>query len=301
MNIKHLVISGGGPNLFTGYGLLKKLNIEKFWNLKDIETIHATSAGAIIGLFIALNIEWDALDDYFIKRPWEEVFNITPQMIFDAYSKKGIYNKKIFEDIFEPFFRLNELPLSINFEEFYEKTKIDINMYCTDINEFKLICLNYKKFPKMSILEGVHASSSIAPIFSPVIFDKNCFLDGGILSNYPLVECLESNKNIKKDEVLGIIGTHKNNSCFIEKETTITDYILKIIYNLIDKSDASKSCSNAIDYEICYPTKERSGSTWKDSILLSDCREKMIKNGENFAEKYLSNLKPTEETAQEPT
>ena len=93
MTIKHLVISEEDKP-FTGYGVIKKLNLEKFWELKNIKTIHATSAGAIISLFISLNIEWEALDDYFIKRPWEEVFNITPQMIFDAYSKKGFIIKK---------------------------------------------------------------------------------------------------------------------------------------------------------------------------------------------------------------
>ena len=58
-------------------------------------------------------------------------------------------------------------------------------------------------------------------------------------------------------------------------------------------------CSKLIDHELCYPSKERCGSTWKDTILLGECREKMIKNGEEFAENYLVSLKPTEETAQE--
>ena len=173
-------------------------------------------------------------------------------------------------------------------------------MYCTEINNFDLVCLNYKNFPKMPIIEAIHATSSIAPIFSPVICEERCFLDGGLLSNYPLTQCLDSDKEIKKDEVLGIIGSPHNNSCLIEEKTTITDYILKIIYNLIDKSDASERSSKLIDYEICYPTKERCGSTWKDSILLNECREKMIKNGEEFAQNYLVNLKLTEETAQEP-
>lgn len=300
MVIKHLVISGGGPNLFTGYGALKKLHTENFWNLKNIETIHGTSAGAIIGLFIALNVEWETLDDYFIKRPWENVFSVSPNMIFDAYSKRGIYSVKIFEDMFEPFFSLNDMTLETTFQEFYDITKIDMNMYCTDLNSFELVCLNHKKNPEIPILQGLHATSAIPAIFSPVLYQERCLLDGGLLSNYPLASCFKSNSEIKKDEVLGLIGSMSNDNLIIKEDSVITDYIFSMIYRLIDRCDDSKKCDVEIEHELCYPTKERCGTTWKDSLLSGECREKMIKNGEEFAENYLSNLKPISKTVQEP-
>ena len=36
MKIKHIVISGGGINLFTIYGCLKYLNKKKLWQIKNI-------------------------------------------------------------------------------------------------------------------------------------------------------------------------------------------------------------------------------------------------------------------------
>ena len=59
--IKHIVISGGGQTFVTFYGILKQANIKKYWNIEDIESIYATSAGSMVGLLIALNCEWEVL------------------------------------------------------------------------------------------------------------------------------------------------------------------------------------------------------------------------------------------------
>ena len=76
MPIKHLVISGGGPNILTLYGALKNLNQNDYWTIENIKSIYGTSAGSLIGLFIILNLEWEELDNYLIKRPWNTVFKI---------------------------------------------------------------------------------------------------------------------------------------------------------------------------------------------------------------------------------
>lgn len=290
MTIKHIVISGGGPNLLVGYGVLKSLHKNKIWKLDDIKTIHSTSAGAMIALFIVLNIEWGTLDDYLIKRPWENVFHISPEMIFDAYIKKGIYNNKLFEDIFGPFFEINNLSMETTMEDLFKKTNIDLNIYATDINSFKLIKINKDSYPKLPVIKAIHMTSAIAPIFSPVFLDNMCLLDGGLLSNYPISQCLEHDKNIEKKEVLGILPLSNLNNCNIAENTTITEYLFSIIYKLIDKSDISALNTGKIEHEIIYPCEERCGLTWKDSILSVDFREKMINNGVKYGEQYVCNF-----------
>ena len=39
MTIKHIVINGGGPNMWYMYGALKHLHDEKVWQLENIENI----------------------------------------------------------------------------------------------------------------------------------------------------------------------------------------------------------------------------------------------------------------------
>ena len=66
-SIKTLVFSGGGQTFFSFYGIIKQAHIKNFWNYNDLESLYGTSAGAMVSLFIALQIEWDVLDNYLIK------------------------------------------------------------------------------------------------------------------------------------------------------------------------------------------------------------------------------------------
>ena len=67
MTIKHLVMSGGGPTMLQTLGALYHLETNDFLKLEEIESIYGTSAGAIIGLCIALKFDWETINDYIIK------------------------------------------------------------------------------------------------------------------------------------------------------------------------------------------------------------------------------------------
>ena len=57
MTIKNLVISGGGPIMVQVLGAIQHLEKNNFVDLKNIETIYGTSAGAIVGILICLKYE----------------------------------------------------------------------------------------------------------------------------------------------------------------------------------------------------------------------------------------------------
>ena len=86
MTIKHLVIPGGGPMGIQAIGALQHLEKNGFWNINDIQTIYATSVGAIIALLFSLKFEWDAINDYIILRPWQDAYNVNISQIFESYS-----------------------------------------------------------------------------------------------------------------------------------------------------------------------------------------------------------------------
>ena len=78
MKIKHIVISGGGINLFTIYGCLKYLNKKKLWHIKNIKSLYGSSCGSLLSLLICLDITWNELDLYLIKRPWgQTLYHVT--------------------------------------------------------------------------------------------------------------------------------------------------------------------------------------------------------------------------------
>ena len=50
----------------------------EFWEFKQLESIYATSVGSLVAAMILLCNDWDVLDDYLTKRPWEKVITVNP-------------------------------------------------------------------------------------------------------------------------------------------------------------------------------------------------------------------------------
>jgi hypothetical protein len=96
MNIKHLVISGGGPSLLQYLSAIQNLHKNNIININKIESIYGTSAGCVMGVLLCLLFDdWEIINDYMINRPWHELFHMKINYIFDAYKNRGIYGKKI--------------------------------------------------------------------------------------------------------------------------------------------------------------------------------------------------------------
>ena len=92
MPIKHIVLSGGGPTALKYVGSLQHLESVGFLNQNEIESIYGTSAGGMLGVVLCCKYDWPTIIDYFVKRPWHNAFQITPDDVFNMYSKKGIIN-----------------------------------------------------------------------------------------------------------------------------------------------------------------------------------------------------------------
>ena len=117
MTIKHLVISGGGPTAIKSLGSLKYLHEHGIWNIKDIKSIYATSAGVIISVLLLLEFEFDIIVNYIIHRPWHEVYKIRLDDIVGAYTRKGILDEQCVDVFFMPFFKAKDIDINITLEE----------------------------------------------------------------------------------------------------------------------------------------------------------------------------------------
>ena len=97
--IKHIVINGGGPTGLLCYGALKCLFENEFIHLDNIQSIYGTSAGAIIATLVLLKYDWNTLDDYLLKRPWNKVFKLEPDHFFEMYNSKGLFQFDLVKEL----------------------------------------------------------------------------------------------------------------------------------------------------------------------------------------------------------
>ena len=231
MTIKHLVISGGGPIMIQILSAIQELENNKYVNMNEIETIYATSAGAVIGLMISLKFDWETLNDYIIKRPWHDVFPIKVQNILDSYTRKGIFDIKTIQKCFKPLFDAKDIPLDINMQDFYNLTKIELHMFAFEINEYKVEDISYKTYPNLSLLDAIQMTCAIPVLMTPVFIDNKCFMDGGIACNYPLNYCIESGKC--PDEILGFKNKYSDDKSTVNANSTLLDYLLNFLFKSI--------------------------------------------------------------------
>lgn len=154
-----LVLSGGGVRGVAHLGVLKvfeELDIQ-------IKEISGTSAGAIIGAFLA--------DGYRSK----DILEIAKKHKFFGFSnllfgKPGLFNMDGFGQLFREYFPHNRL----------EDLKIPLHINATDMMKGEI---RYYSAGDLTVL--LKATSCVPLVFQPVIYENKVLMDGGILNNFP--------------------------------------------------------------------------------------------------------------------
>lgn len=306
MTIKHIVISGGGPTGIKALGALQHLEKQEFWNIENIESIYCTSAGAIIGLLVALKFDWDTINDYIIKRPWHEAYQIGVNQIFEAYNKKGLFDEKVIDIFYKPFFNSRDISMKMTMSEFYEYTKIDFHVFSLEMNRFEIVDVSYKTHPDLEILKAIHMTIALPLVISPCCIGDDCFVDGGMISNYPLNYCIKNNYLTDTNGYAEILGLRNNyekelhvdtGNNIVNKDSTILDYIMTFINKIVLTIDTEKN-QPSIENEILYDTKYMSFSFLKSAVSSAEVRQQLLNNGIEASQQFLS-LKQNKETKNE--
>ncbi len=233
MTIKHLVISGGGPIMIQIIGAIQHLETNKIVDMKNIESIYGTSAGAIVGVLICLKFDWETINDYIIKRPWQNVFPIKVKNIFDAYTKnkKGIFDINTIEKCFKPLLDAKDISINVNLEDFYKLSNIELHFYSFEINEYKVHDISYLTHPKLSLMTAIQMTCGLPILVTPVCLDNKCYIDGGMACNYPLNYCIESGKH--PDEILGFKNKYIDEKQHINSDSTNLDFLKFFIFKAV--------------------------------------------------------------------
>jgi len=292
MPIKHLVIAGGGPIGLQFLGALQHLNEEKFWNIEDIESIYATSIGTFIGAFLCLRYDWSTLNTYIIDRPWHDVFKLNGKQIFDAFYNKGLFDKKIIEITFKPLLEAKDLSLNITLKEFYEYSKVEFHLYAFDLNKFETADISYKSHPDLLLTQAIHMSSALPGVLMPTCLDDCCYMDGGVMANYPLSYCLKDHTDTS--EILGVTfyrdyekpDAYKNN--IVTEESSVIDFSIGFFINAMNyiyKNIKRDTIFNQI--ECLNDDNFLTMDVIKKSINSSEMRKDWINKGINDAKLFL--------------
>lgn len=202
--IKNLVIKGGGVLGMAYTGAL--LELEKRCELKHLERIAGTSAGAIVGTLLAL------------KYTSKEIFDISSETDFRSFEDGRLLDKMNVADryginpgdaflewITEKITRKG-FKVKATFADLHKGDMLDLNVFATDLNSQCLTQFSYEKTPNVCVSEAVRASMSIPLFFDAFQFsngipDNHIYVDGGVVFNYP-ISCFDN--GYENHETLGL-------------------------------------------------------------------------------------------------
>jgi len=288
MLIKHLVIAGGGQTMLQALGVIQTLENNDLLQRSNIKTIFGTSAGGLIAVLYAFNFDWQTINDFMIKRPWHDVFPVNVQNIFDAYTNKGIYTEKVFEKFLKPLLDAKDLSLTITLQEFFDYSNIEIHFFTFEINEFNLEDISYLSHPDLKLLYALQMTCGIPVLVSPICIDNKCYIDGGMVANYPLNFCIEKNPTL--EEILGIKNKYqietKNN---VSSNSTLLDFVMNFLFKILYSFSTSDK-QTKIPYEIHCDASIMSINTLKSAVYSMEIRKELLDSGINTANEFIKSL-----------
>ena len=308
--IKHLVLCGGGPIGLLQYGALKNLSNNNIINRSTLESIYATSIGSVIAFIYMLNFDWAWIDDFFIKRPWEKLVNLSYVAYLNIFYDKGIVNKNIIINALKSLFLAKEINLTITLLEFYELTKIEFNIYTCNLTTFKKEKLNHNNTPNLELIDALYMSSSVPVMFVPLYINNCYYLDGGIFINCPINECI-FDKKCDADEIICFTNDKRepldlsnnfyeeNNynygstNCQLTQEANFFEYLIYIIKTLFNKlsiieNENIVAIKNSVNTSLTEQTIDL--KYWTYVVKTASEREYLIKLGEIQGEKLTTML-----------
>lgn len=285
MTIEHIILPGGGPIGIYVYGALKRLNEIDFWNIKDLKSIYCTSIGGLIGIITILNLDWNWMDDYLIKRPWNKILDLNNINYLNIISDKGLFDTNITKLIIEPLLKAKGLDCNITLKELYNYTNITLYFYSTNINS-NLFCdeeISHKSYPNLKLYEALYATLNVPFLFKPFFIEEKCLIDGGLVNNNPIKSCI-INEKCENDKILFFTNSSENTKSILKFESNIFDLLIL----MLSKMATTIMCKNT-EYENTLNLKNiikcdtNNGSLnieyWLKVLNNIKEREKLLKNG----------------------
>lgn len=247
--IKHLVIAGGGVSGLSAYGVLRESHRAGFWDINNIETIYGTSIGAILSVFLCLKYSWEDLDDYILKRPWQNVFKFEVHSAFRAYENRGIFDKKIIEELLLPLLKGNDMDQHSTLRDLYEKTNVTIHVNSTELNSYKIVDISHMTHPEWTVIDAVYCSACLPILFSPHLKDDECYIDGGTIMNYPLGLCIDAGND--PDTIFGITLARVDQSTNrVTTNSNLLDHMTVLLSKIYEYACYTRLTKHVIKYEI---------------------------------------------------
>ena len=193
---------------------------------------------------------------------------------------------KLLDDIMQPVLESKDLTLGVTLREFYEHSHISLNIFTVELNAFKKVQLSHATHPELPLMDAIKMSSCMPMLFQPIVRDGCCYIDGGVMVNYPLRECLEDTQ-CQMHEVLGLRNRWNNPNEGVGDQSSVLEYLRFINLQLVRLANAGVS-PDGVNELVCLVKPDITPAEWFS--IMSDAGQRLawIEDGIAFAKSFLN-------------
>ena len=226
---RSLVLGGGGIRGFSFVGALKYL--EQRRPLREAFThVAGTSIGSLIGLMVVLGYTVCEMEEetfhFNFESLSEELKSLDTLQVAERY---GINSGDLLVDQIKQIIRRKTKNGNVSLQELYERWSngMQLDIVTVNVNQGKTAVLNHSTAPELPVYKAVRMSVSVPLLFHPVRYKGDLYVDGGLLSNFPM-HCVP-----KGQDAIGFrIG-----SGITGDVSTFQAYITSIIYGVLQEME----------------------------------------------------------------
>jgi predicted acylesterase/phospholipase RssA len=292
MVVKHLVLSGGGPSLFGIFGALHELHNKQKWDINEIVSIYGCSSGALLAILLCLvrlGLTFNELEEYLIHRTWDVLVTSKVLGVHNAFTSKGLFDKSLLLKAIGPLFSTVSLDPNISLNELCSASNIQVYMYTVDVNTKPLtkIELSSSNYGHLPVYELLTMSMGLPGLITPSFLDDKCLIDGGLMVNFPMKECI-TRESPEHEEVLGFKIKWTNRDLRLKEDTNFLSFMAHLMKMMAFHIDYTES-EVEHDYDIVFCSIPDVGgpSGWMNVFIDPTSRADFVRHGVQSATEFI--------------
>lgn len=266
-----LCLSGGGINGLNILGSIKYLIDYNIIKLKNIDTYIGTSVGSLIILLLSIGYDINDLIKIFYEIDLSKI-NVSDDFDLDYIIENlGINNASKIILIIQTLLHSKCNKYDLTFQQHYEITNKKIKIVAVNFTKKKEEIFSVDTHPNMSVILAIRMSICIPFIFTPVKYNGDIYIDGGIINNFAFNYC-------NKDTSIGICLSFYINS----NELNLMNYFFGLLSIIFDNCNNNSDNENVIKLNIEY-------DTFGDFSPNKELKQKLLKRGYRDTNKFCCN------------
>lgn len=219
--------------LFSGGGLKGSAHCGALAAVEVIEqsNVGCSAIGTSIGGLVALGVVYNRAAHEIVRAASKSKLDdligranhVVDLLLGESGKGAGLRSSHVLKAKIGEYMRHLSIRQDVTFRDVYDVTKHALTVTATTLKTGTLKVFSAETTPDVQVIDALTASASVPLMFQPCTIDNEAFVDGGILSNFPL--------HLLPDEPTSLaLNLNPPDKPFQGTETTTLEYIAHLMF-----------------------------------------------------------------------